>query len=170
MTDKMARTKILSAPPKPRLVKGSAIARRSAARLVAVQSVYQMLHLGLTADDVVDDYLHHRLGLEEDGELYVAADTAMLRDIVQGVAAQQDHLSGMLTEALKPAHEWARTDVLIQANLLCGAYELLTQVATPSGIIVNDYLEVTKAFYDPPIPGLVHAVLDRISKVLRPAV
>jgi transcription antitermination protein NusB len=58
--------------------------------------------------------------------------------------------------------------VLIQANLLCGSYELFTQLATPAGFIVNDYVEVAKAFYDAPIPGLVHAVLDRLGKLLRP--
>lgn len=145
--------------------KSSVSARRSAARLMAVQAVYQILIDGQAAAIVVPEYLAHRAGMEIDGEQMVEPDEPLFAGIVQGVEARRTDLEGLIA-ANRPADK-AKSEPLLQATLLCGAYELLAHQETDPPLIISDYIDIAKAFFDGKEPGLVNGVLDAIRKVAR---
>jgi N utilization substance protein B len=157
-----------SLPPVKRQIKGSAKARRNSARLAAVQCLYQMRQNGMSAEQALGDYVNNRLGLEEDGTVYVAADTELLRSIVTGAAENAATLAEMLENAMEPSKPLERQEQLIKAILTCAAQELFAHHDTDKALIINGYVEVAKAFYDGREPGLVNAALDSLGRVLRP--
>lgn len=150
-----------------RLIKGSAKARRSAARLVAVQSVYEIRQTDADWEDVVDAYIHHRLGLPEDGDVFVAADVSLMRKIVVGVTQNNAQLLDMLNGWMAPERQIGEMDQISSAILLCGAFELWQHTEIDAPIIVSSYVEVTKAFYDDAMPKLMNALLDKGAKAVR---
>ncbi len=143
----------------------SASARNRAARLMAVQAIYQR---GITPNDAASltaEYAAHRSGMDIDGEKAVEPDSDLLKSIIFGVYEKEDDLSNLITQN---RGETAGTlDPLLQACLLCGAYELAFEQVTDFPIIISDYVEVAKAFYDGKEPGLVNAVLDSVRKAVR---
>jgi len=165
----MTKKKAIPIPIK-RQIKGSAKARRNAARLAAVQCVYQMRQNGMTAEQALGDYVNNRMGVEEDGEVFVAADTELLRVIVTGTEERLPQLTEMLENALDPSKPFNRQEQLIQAILLCGAEELFGHPETDKALILSGYVEVAKAFYEGREPAMVNAALDALAKVLRPTV
>lgn len=163
------KKKTVQLPPVKRQIKGSAKARRNAARLAAVQCLYQMRQNGMDAEQVLGDYVNNRLGLEEDGDVYVAADMVVLRGILTGIEERKELLHDMVTNALGPTRDFARQEQLIQSILLCGAEELFAHPETDTPLIVSNYVEVAKAFYDGREPAMVNAALDALAKAIRPA-
>lgn len=145
--------------------KPSASARRSAARLMGAQAVYQILIDNQAAGAVVPEYLAHRAGMEIDGETMVEPDAALFSSIVQGVEGRRGDLEALIA-ANRPADK-AKSEPLLQAILLCGAYELLSCPETDAPVIISDYIDIAKAFFDGKEPGLVNGVLDSIRKVAR---
>lgn len=155
------------AMPVKRSIKGSAKARRNAARLAAVQCLHQMRQNGMNAEQALGDYVAHRLGIEEDGMVYVAADTELLRAILTGVEANLTLLTEMVGKALDETRAFERQEQLIQAILLCGAEELYAHPETDKPLILSGYVEVAKAFYEGREPAMINAALDNLAKVLR---
>jgi N utilization substance protein B len=163
----MTAKKKTTPPPVKRQIKGSAKARRSAARLAAVQCLYQMRQNGMTAEQALGDYVNNRLGLEEDGTLYVAADPVLMRAILTGVEQRSDLLIEMVDNALDPKRPFERQEQLIQCILLCGAEELFAHPETDIALIVSSYIDVAKAFYEEREPGMINAALDVLAKAIR---
>lgn len=155
-----------SAPEKRaiRLTEGSAKARRSAARLAAVQVLYQMELNEQTAKDALRDFVNNRLGFEIDGDIFVPADQDLLDDIVKGVVDRRADIDGMILGAMSKPE---KTDPLLAAILSAGTWELVGNTKTDAPIIISDYLNVTAAFYEGNEPKLVNAVLDKIAKTVR---
>lgn len=144
---------------------GSAKARLSAARLLAVQAVYQMLSdKNQSVDTVVKEYLDHRLDMEVDGDQMVTADVDHFPAVVRGVTEHQEQLVEMV--ALNRGKE-EMSETLLQAIFLCGAFELMVIQSIEAPIIISDYIHVTHAFYDENEEKLVNAVLDSIRKTVR---
>lgn len=162
------KKKIIQIPPIKRQIKGSAKARRNAARLAAVQCLYQMRQNGMDTEQILGDYVNNRLGLEEDGDLYVAADMVVLRAILTGIEERKELLHDMVTNALGPTRDFNRQEQLIQSILLCGAEELFAHPQIDTPLIVSNYVEVAKAFYDGREPAMVNAALDALAKAIRP--
>jgi N utilization substance protein B len=158
----------IAPPPIKRQIKGSAKARRNAARLAAVQCLYQMRQNGMNAEQVLGDYANNRLGIAEDGDIYVAADPVVLRAILTGVEERKELLIEMVGKALDPTRPLDRQEQLIQSILLCGAEELFAHPETDTALILSNYVEVAKAFYDGREPAMVNAALDALAKVIRP--
>lgn len=146
----------------------SATAKRNAARLMAVQAVYQMAMNYEAAPLVVNEYLGLRKGMEVDGETLVEPDESLFRDIVLGVAGRAEDLHGIVAanrnqkEGQNPANE-----PLLNAVLLCGAYELLSHQDIDFPVIISSYVDVAKAFFTGHEPSLINGVLDGIRKVTR---
>lgn len=163
----MTTKKKLALPPVKRQIKGSAKARLTAARLAAVQCLYQMRQNGMDAEQTLGDYVNNRLGLEEDGDLYVAADPVMLRAILTGVESREEQLTEMMNQAMGPTRPFERQEQLIQCILLCGAEELFAHPEVDTPLVLNTYVEVAKAFYDGREPAMVNAALDALAKVIR---
>lgn len=146
--------------------KGSAKARKTAARLAAVQVLYQMKLNNQDAASAVREFVKHRVGAELDGDTLVSADRDMLEEIVLGVQRRWTDIDEIVTGALA-AGKKGEVEPLLDAVLRAGTFELLESGQTDTGIIIHDYLNVTAGFYDGAEPKLVNAVLDGIAKNVR---
>ena len=156
---------------------GSQKARRTAARLAAVQAVYQMLANGQRANAVIEDIKTRPPGdgLEDAGKM-VTPDGALMAAIISGVDARRDDLAQLITGAQNRRNSIADDTVLappasieplLRSILMCGAYELLAHHETDAPLIITEYLDVTHAFYDQGESRLVNGILDKISKGVR---
>ncbi len=141
---------------------------RSAARLGAVQALYQLdLDPDADADSVVAEFAAHRLGKEIEGALYAKADQVLFADIVRGVAARRDEIDGLLKGALADGWPLDRLESVLRAILRAGTYELLARPDIPTAVIINEYVDVAHAFFDGAEPGFANGVLDRLAKEVR---
>ena len=143
--------------------------QRGAARLAAVQALYQMDLGGATLPDVIDEFETHRLGKELDGEQYRDADAAFFREIVAGVVADQRELDPAIDAALTVDWPLARVDATLRAILRSGAFELAHRHDVPARVVITEYVDVAKAFFEDEVPAMVNAVLDALARQLRPA-
>jgi N utilization substance protein B len=145
----------------------SATARKKAARLMAVQAVYQMKVGKKEAPFIVDEYLFLRKNMEVDGETMVEPDESLFRALVLGVAERAEDLAGII-DANRPKKEGGHPDEpLLMAVMLCGSYELLCHQDIDFPIIISSYVEVAKAFYGGAEPSLINGVLDSVRRVTR---
>lgn len=142
--------------------------QRGAARLAAVQALYQMDIGGSGVLEVVAEYETHRLGQEIDGDTYLKADASWFRSIVAGVVRDQLKIDPMIREALQDDWSLSRIDSTVRAILRAGTFELLERKDVPIAVIVTEYVEIAHAFFGEEEPKLVNAVLDRIAKKVRP--
>jgi transcription antitermination protein NusB len=141
--------------------------QRGAARLAAVQALYQMDIGGSGVLEVVAEYETHRLGQELDGDTYLKADPSWFRSIVAGVVREQTRLDPMIGSALQDDWALSRLDSTVRAILRAGTFELLDRKDVPVPVIVTEYVEIAHAFFEEDEPKLVNAVLDRIAKQVR---
>jgi N utilization substance protein B len=152
-------------PPKPR---SSAKARRTAARLAAVQVLYQMAQAGKSAAEALAEFIEFRIGHEVDGDTFVAADITLLSAIVRGADAERAHLDTLVEGAIRPPLERERLELLLRVILIAGAWELTRNLETPAPILIAEYVGVATGFYGGPEPGLMNGVLDRLARNARP--
>ena len=143
--------------------------KRGAARLAAVQALYQMDVGGTGLLEVVAEYEAHRLGGEIDGETYRDADAAWFRDVVSGVVRHQTAIDPLIHASLPADWPLSRIDTTLRAILRAGTHELSFRKDVPVAVIVSEYVDVAKAFYEGEEPGLVNAVLDRVARAERRA-
>ncbi|WP_417666892.1 transcription antitermination factor NusB [Roseibium sp.] len=141
--------------------------KRGAARLAAAQALYQMDVGGVSATSVINEFTAFRLGKELDGEQYRDADPQWFKDIVKGVVADQKFLDPFIHTALNEGWPLKRIDSLLRAILRAGAFELLRRKDVPPKVIISEYIDVAKAFYQDDEPGLVNGILDRLAHDLR---
>jgi transcription antitermination protein NusB len=141
--------------------------QRGAARLAAVQALYQMDIGGAGVLEIVAEYEAHRLGQELDGETYLKADASWFRSIVSGVVREQTRLDPLIGAALQDDWALSRLDSTVRAILRAGTFELLERKDVPVAVIVTEYVEIAQAFFADDEPRLVNAVLDRIAKQIR---
>jgi N utilization substance protein B len=154
------------------LPRGGAGRRRSAARLAAVQALYQIEITGVLpgsaeVEKVVGEFVRDRLGKEIDGHIYNEADQAMFADIVRGASTRLRDIDGMIASALSPEWPIERLETVLRAILRAGAYELLARIDVPARVAISEYLDVAHAFFGGKEPALVNGVLDRLAHVLR---
>ena len=141
--------------------------QRGAARLAAVQALYQMDIGGAGVLEVVAEYEAHRLGSEIDGEQYRPADPAWFRAVVSGVVENQRALDPVIRSGLTEDWPLSRLDATLRAILRAGAWELSAKKDVPIAVIVNEYVDVARAFFDGEEPKIVNAVLDRLARKYR---
>lgn len=141
--------------------------KRGAARLAAVQALYQMDVGGTGLLETVAEYESFRLGQEVDGETYREADAAWFRDIVSGVVRGQTAIDPLIHTSLTPDWPLARLDTTLRAILRAGTYEITARKDVPVAVIIVEYVDIAKAFYVEDEPRLVNAVLDRVSRRVR---
>ena len=146
---------------------GSAKARRKAARLAAVQALYQVDLSGTNTETVLGEFIKHRLGHEVDGDTYVAADPQLFSDILRGASARQAELDTMLTSCLDATWPVDRLERLTRAILRAGAFELLVNVETHPRIVISEYVDVAHAFFAGREPAMVNGVLDKLARAIR---
>jgi len=141
--------------------------KRGAARLAAVQALYQMDVSGGGLAATVAEYESHRLGKEVDGDQYIAADPAWFRVVVAGVVAEQARIDPMIQAALPAEWPLARLDMLLLAVLRAAVFELIGRHDVPAKVAVNEYLDVARAFFGDEETGLINRTLDRIARAER---
>ena len=142
--------------------------RLSAARLAAVQALYQMDIAGDGIEDVVAEFLAHRLGdWKEDGQA-IEADADLFALLTRGAGARRDEIDGLIVGALAEGWTVERLELLLRAVLRVGTFELLDRGGTPAKVIIDEYIEVAHAFFAKGPPGFVNGVLDRLAHELRP--
>jgi N utilization substance protein B len=141
--------------------------QRGAARLAAVQALYQMDVGGTGVLEVVAEYEAHRLGQELDGDTYLKADPSWFRAIVSGVVRDQVKIDPIIRSALQNDWPLSRLDSTLRAILRAGTFEILERKDVPIPVIVTEYVEIAQAFFEEDEPKIVNAVLDRIAKQVR---
>lgn len=140
---------------------------RSAARLAAVQALYQQEMEGTAVAPLLHEFHHHRLGATIDGIEYADAEVDFFDDIVKGVDARREELDERI--AAKLARDWslARLDKPMRQILRAGVYELLARADVPTGSVISEYVDVAKAFYNQREAAFVNGLLDAVAKEVR---
>ena len=140
---------------------------RSAARLAAVQALYQQQMEGTGEARLLDEFHQHRLGMEIDDAEFADAEVDFFDDLVSGVVARQDEIDGLLTERLAEGWSLQRLDKTMLQVLRAGAYELLARADVPTGTVIGEYVDVAHAFFDQREAKFVNGVLDAVAKAAR---
>ena len=141
--------------------------RRGAARLAAVQALYQMDIAGTGVADILAQFESHWIGREVEGEQYLPAEAAYFRDLVNGVIADQRTLDPMIDAALQGSWPLKRIETIIRAVLRAGAFELDKKPDVPARVVVSEYADIAHAFVEREEVGMVNAVLDHVARDLR---
>ncbi len=145
----------------------SAGSQRSAARLAAVQALYQMDVTGKTLPDIFAEFESFWIGGEIEGERYNPAELAFFRDIVKGVLTDQRALDNAVNDALVSSWPLARIDSVMRAILRAGAYELKKRRDVPAKVVIKEYVDVAGAFFGRDESGMINAVLDSLGRSYR---
>jgi len=141
--------------------------KRSLARLAAVQAIYQMDLSETNLVEVVAQFEDLRLGKELDGELYRDADESWFRGILAGVVKHQKEIDPLIHDALPDDWPLERMHTLLRSILRAGVFELQNRKDVPARVIINEYLDVAKSFYEEDEPKLVNGVLDHLARKIR---
>ena len=142
---------------------------RSAARLAAVQALYQQEMEGTPLPRLLKEFHDHRLGAVIEDEQYHEAEIDFFDDIVMGVSARSTDLDAVISGRLAQGWTLERLDRPMRAILRAGAYELIARPDVPVGSVISEYVDVAHAFYDKRESGFVNGLLDAIAKEARSA-
>jgi len=140
---------------------------RSAARLAAVQALYQREMENVPVAQLLHEFHHHRLGATIEGVEYADAEVAFFDDLVSGVAAREAELDALIAARLAPDWPLHRLDRPIRQILRAGAYELAARIDVPTASVISEYVDVAKAFYGHKEAGFVNGLLDAVAKDVR---
>jgi len=140
---------------------------RSAARLAAVQALYQREMEKIPVPQLLHEFHQHRLGATIEGVEYEEAEVDFFDDLVAGVAAREAELDALIAARLPADWPIHRLDRPMRQILRAGAYELAARIDVPTGSAISEYVEVTKAFYDKKQTGFVNGILDAVAKGVR---
>ena len=142
-------------------------AERSAARLAAVQALYQMDVAGKGLVDALAEFEAFWIGREVEGVSFKPAENAFFRDILAGVVREQRPIDGTVDAALAANWPLARIETVLRAILRAGGYELMFRSDVPARATISEYVQIAESFYGGDEPGLVNAVLDAIAREVR---
>ena len=140
---------------------------RSAARLAAVQALYQRQMEGTAVAKLLNEFHQHRLGKEIEEEQYADAEVAFFDDVVGGYVARAEEIDTLLADRLGEGWTLARLDKTLLQILRAGAYELLARPDIPVGTAISEYVDVAHAFFDRREAKFVNGVLDAVAKAVR---
>ena len=144
--------------------------RRSAARLIAVQALYQLELAGGTPDEAILQAQEFALVRDEElGEsALVGADPVLTSDLVHGVVDRCGEIDPMIDTALSQERSVDRLETLLRITLRAGVYELLVRSDIDVPVVISEYVDIAKAFFHNKEPALVNGVLDHLAQTLRP--
>ena len=142
-------------------------AERSAARLAAVQALYQMEVSGKGIVDALAEFEAFWIGREVEGITFEPAENEFFRDLLSGVVREQRTIDGKVDAALTAGWPLKRVEAVLRAILRAGAYELLFRKDVPPRVSISEYVDIAHGFYAEDEPRLVNAVLDAIARETR---
>ena len=140
---------------------------RSAARLAAVQALYQHEMEGTAVPALLHEFHHHRLGATIEDVDYADAEVDFFDDIVAGVAARRTEIDSLIAGKLATGWSLERLDKPMRQILRAGTYELVARPDVPTGSVISEYVDVAHAFYDKRETGFVNGLLDAVAKEAR---
>ena len=142
---------------------------RSVARLAAVQALYQMEVSGAGVETVVREFHEHRFDRDLEGAPMAGADEVFFGELARGVVEAQGGVDAAIRAHLAAGWKLDRLDATARAILRCAAFELLRLGEIPREVVIDEYLEIAKSFFDGAEPGFINGVLDAIARDERPA-
>lgn len=137
---------------------------RSAARLAAVQALYQMDMEAIGLARLLDEFHAHRLGAEIEDAQYAEADIDFFDDVVAGVDARREEIDALIETNLGEQWKIGRLDKTMLQLLRAGSYELLARADVPTATVINEYVDVAHAFFDKKDAKFVNGLLDAVAK------
>ncbi|MFZ9395023.1 MAG: transcription antitermination factor NusB [Erythrobacter sp.] len=140
---------------------------RSAARLAAVQALYQQQMEGTALARLLNEFHQHRIGMEIDDAQFAEAEVDFFDDLVSGVDARRAEIDDLVAGKLAQGWTLARLDKTLQQVLRSGTYELIARADVPVATVIDEYVEVAKAFFDDREAKFVNGILDAIAKDTR---
>jgi N utilization substance protein B len=140
---------------------------RSAARLAAVQALYQMEMEGTPLAKLLHEFHQHRLGATIEDDTYAEAEVDFFDDLVAGANARRAEIDSLISERLADGWSLERLDRSMRAILRAGAYELIARPDVPVATVITEYVDVAHAFFDKRETGFVNGLLDAIAKAAR---
>lgn len=159
----------MSGKAAPRAASGGKGGARSAARLAAVQALYQADVTSQKPETVSREFIEHRFQGEAELRLSDAKpDVDMFRDIVGGVYARREEIDVLIGQSLASGWSLERVHKVLRAVLSAGCYELIARPDVPTGAIINEYVEIAHAFVAAQEAAFANAVLDKIARLSRP--
>jgi len=141
---------------------------RTAARLAAVQALYQMDMTAIDLTRVIAEFEAHRLGQEVEGCQYCDAEFQFFSDIVEGVVREQRHIDPLVNRHLAEGWRLNRVDSILRAILRAGTYEMLMRKDVPSRVVITEYVDLAHAFFEGEEPKVVNGILDKLGHEARP--
>ncbi len=149
------------------MTKSARSTARSAARLAAVQALYQRHMEGTPTAKLLDEFHQHRLGKEIEEDQYADAEVEFFDDVVSGVIARDEEIDTLVASKLAEGWTLVRLDKTMVQILRCGTYELLARADVPKATAISEYVDVAHAFFDEREAKFVNGVLDAIGKEVR---
>lgn len=140
---------------------------RSAARLAAVQALYQMDVASKGLNEILAEFEAFWIGQQIEGEQYERADSELFRDLVAGVLERQVEVDRMTDKALNVKWPLRRIEAVLRAILRAAAYELMARRDVPARVVITEYVDVAAAFYGAEETNMVNAVLDHVARQQR---
>jgi len=138
-------------------------APRSAARLAAVQALYQMEMAGSDANEVVAEFVKHRLGDIAESIGAAETDSEFFKDIVLGVVREQRGIDPVLDAHLAEGWRLGRIDSILRAILRSAAFELALKDDVPAKVVINEYVDIAHAYFEEDQPKVVNGILDQLA-------
>lgn len=146
----------MSTPPKKRQA-------RSVARLAAVQALYQMEVSGIGAEVVIREFSDHRFDRDIEGEPLAEADETFFGELVRGAVNDQAAIDKAVAKRLAQGWRLERIDATLRAIFRAATFEL-ARLDVPTEVVIDEYVEIAKSFFDGPEPGFVNGALDAIAR------
>lgn len=140
---------------------------RSVARLAAVQALYQMEVSSAGAETVIREFAEHRFDRDLEDVTLAGADEAFFADLVRGVVAEQKAVDAAIARRLAQGWRLERLDATVRAILRAGSYELAHREDVPTEVVIDEYVELAKSFFEGPEPGFVNGALDAVAQDVR---
>jgi transcription antitermination protein NusB len=142
---------------------------RSAARLAALQALYQLEMTGNAPEDVVEEFIEHRFGRDGESDASIPRDQIFFADVVHGVRTHQVEIDRSIARSLASGWTLSRIDSILRALLRAATYELVARRDVPAKVVIDEYVELARDFFQGEEPNFVNAVLDRLAHRKRAA-
>ena len=140
---------------------------RAAARLAAVQALYQHTMEGVSLPRLLDEFHRHRLGAEIEDMQFIDAEKDFFDDVVSGTLARRDEIDALLSSKLAEGWSLERLDKTMLQILRAGAYEIMARADVPTATAISEYVDVAHAFFEQRDAKFVNGVLDAVAKAVR---
>jgi transcription antitermination protein NusB len=147
--------------------KADPISARTAARVAAVQALYQMDLAGTDLNDVIEEFLSERFDGDRHGETIEGADRTFFADVLRAVVRRQREIDPIVDEQLATGWRLVRVDAILRAVLRAGVAELLDRNDVPARVVINEYINVARFFFSDDEPRVVNGVLDKVAHTVR---